>query len=108
MDVHNDFLLNTKLTGLVQRKLYTYAYSNVAAGAVRDISGNDFGMDAISGYTPLALYNVNTGNNNVVIRVVNATATTTGTAVSIRNVGSNAASGTVTISCIWIRSSAMG
>lgn len=97
----------TTLSSMLQLKTYTYTYSSLASGGALVIKGSDFpspGITTPSGYTPVAALKVLTGNNNVVPRSWDASATGSTAAVCIRNVSTSAQSGTVTFTILYAKS----
>lgn len=104
----NAWLSALELTGsspIVKRKYYSHASGSMSAGSTKTFSASDFGRTDISGYSTLSFYNFTTGNANLVPYVINPSATDSTTMVALKNVGSAAASGTIGIGVIFIKTS---
>ena len=65
--------LNTKTASVFLLRDYSYTYS--ISGTSVNISAQDFNVSTPSGYTPVALTKIATGNANIVVRSYNAAAT---------------------------------
>jgi hypothetical protein len=77
-------VINKAFNIIIKEYNYTYA---VSAGSSIIIKASDFGFDTPSGYTPIALTKITTGNNNVVFRM--AQAVNSGNCLVVRNVGTS-------------------
>ena len=98
--------LSTALTGLVMIKLYTYAYTNLAAGNYLQVTGTMFKFATPAGYTPVAIRRMTAGNVNCMISAVLGSVTGSVTALNIKNThASTAASGTASIEIMYVKSS---
>lgn len=82
---------------------YSYAYTNLAAGAYLNVTATMFGMSTPSGYTPIGYFYAGTGSTNCCLVTINAKASGSGTAVGIRNVSSGAVSSTVGFNVLYAR-----
>ena len=86
-----------------QTKSYSYAYSGLAGGERLNVTGTNLGISTPSGYTPVAITKVTTGNNDCVVVLEDARATGGSTAVTIRNVSSGSKSGTVGLDILYLQ-----
>ena len=92
---------------LIKRVTYSYDYTNLAGGDTLYLTANQLGISTPSGYAVLAPYYWNTGNADVLVRYVSATAAGTQSTMAVRNVSTAAKSGTVHLSMAYIRSEAV-
>lgn len=106
--------LNNNFGTLFLTKTYTYDYSesSLGAGANRTITaagtGNyTFGASTPSGYTPVSAVLADSGNLTCMISAIRGNASGNGTMLRIRNVGTSAATGTATITIVYMRTAAM-
>ena len=97
--------LNSSLTTLTKTGFYTYTYT-LAAGASLAVTAENFGINGVSGYYAACVKKVTPGNANVIIR--NFIAATSGTIVSLQNLGtSQVSNATVSLEILYIRNSAL-
>ena len=87
-----------------QGKDYSYEYT-VAANSVVDITGTNLGVSTPSGFTGVAMTNIRTNNNNVVIRAFRADVTGGNVVVSLRNLSSSQVKNTVQLRILYLRTS---
>lgn len=93
------------LGNLFLYKTYTASYSNLAAGASKNLKVEDFGITKPSGYVPFGFYlRFSSGNTYVAVLQCNLYTSTGSTVMTINNVSDSAKSGTATIGFIWIKS----
>lgn len=89
---------------LYQVKDYTYAYSNLASGAILSITGTQLGVSTPTGYTPVAVRRAWSGNDNVDVRGFNGNATGSDVVLQLRNVTTSSRSGTARVSILYLMS----
>ena len=83
---------------------YTYTYS-LAANTTLNITANDFGISAPSGYTAVAVRYFSSGSGSVMVRTASAGSTGTNTAMSVRNVTGTAVSDAIAyLTVLYMRS----
>jgi len=95
---------NSTLNGLVRVETYTYGYSNVSASAAINVTANNLNISSISGYTPIAIQRLATGNASVTVRAWNVKASGDSAVVNLYNKGTSSATGTVTIDIVYVKS----
>lgn len=99
--------LTNAFSGLWLRRGYSYEFTNLAAGEVLGISRDNFGVETIDGYEVLTAGVIYCNNNNAA--VIRWHSHGTATLVSIKNLSTtNAISGTVSLTLIYIRSGLQG
>ncbi|MDD6195262.1 MAG: hypothetical protein PUB19_10305 [Lachnospiraceae bacterium] len=91
-------VLNDKLTDLVTLENYTYDSVSIAAGTAPVVTPKSNTIP--SGYSPISISDVNSGNTSVMIRSINKSGT-----LGLRNVGSSSVTVTPTVSVLCIKSS---
>lgn len=100
--------LNTRLSNLVVTKSYTYGYT-ISANSSLVMTAADFDFATPSGYTPLAIVNMTTGNNSVVFRAVSsAPAGGTSAALVAVNIAGTSQTATATIKVAYIKTAMHG
>jgi len=77
-----------------QGKDYSYEYTVAANGTV-DVTGTNLGVSTPTGFAGVAMTNIRTNNNNVVIRAFRADVTGSNVVVSLRNLSSSQVKNTV-------------
>ena len=84
------------------RKEYTYTYT-VGSDSRYSLTAANFKVNAISGYTPVAVFKAYSGNARVNVRGFNAT--TSGTVLIVYNKAGSDVSGSITasIGILWMR-----
>ena len=93
--------LNSNLTDAVQIINYTAEYT-LAAGASTLLSTTNFGITAVSGYTPIGPARFNSGSADVAVRSVFGD-TVNGGVFGLRNVSSSSVTATATLRLIFVR-----
>lgn len=76
----------------------------MASGQIINILGSDIGASVPTGYSAVAIRDINTGDQNVIPFRFNTTAVNS-TIVGLKNIGSNSVTGTVTMSVIYAKKS---
>lgn len=85
------------------RKTYTYTYT-AGADSRYNLTASNFGITAISGYTPVGISYAYSGNGSVNMRGINLT--TSGTVMYIYNKSGSGVSGTsvtARVDIVWMR-----
>lgn len=97
------------LTGAFKLVSYETNYS-IGAGLYTGISGQDLNVSTPSGYTPIAITRIATGNNFVVVRSYNAAATGASYVVNLFNGSSSTALSNVTIgvTILYVKTTLIG
>ena len=93
------------LDELFKKVTYTADYT-VAANSTLSLTASDFGMAAISGYTPIAFVTITTNNNSVLIRSFYGGRTSSNILV-IRNVAASVQTGKASIDVLFAKTSVM-
>lgn len=94
----------TAITGMIVKKAYTYTYS-LAAGGHAYVSGANLGLSTPSGYTPIGVQVLWSGNANVSVMGFQANVTGSSSFCELINHGSSAVSNaTLNVSVIYVRS----
>ena len=86
-------------------RTYNFTYE-LEAGELLLISASDFGITAISGYTPIAFSKIDNGSRY--INLVSFHARTNATIIQIRNTYTAAVSNTVSITMLFVRNELIG
>ena len=73
---------------LLLLKQYTCEY-NISANASLNISANDLSISTPSGYTPISVYLISTGNSNILMRNLVVSSTGTQTFIAVKNTSAN-------------------
>lgn len=96
--------LKSGLTSLFKTETYTYEYT-IAGNSPLAITASQLGITAKSGYTPIALTSITTGNNNVLIRGMYAV--TSSNVLVVRNVVSSDQTGYITVKMLFAKRSSV-
>ena len=94
--------LNAKTTDVIKTAEYTYSYS-VSGNSSVTVTASQLEINPPTGYSPLAICRIASGQSVVVVRNFNAI--TSGNVVSLNNTSSSSVSGTVTVGFVYILSS---
>lgn len=96
------------LADIFKTREYTLQYTDMAANSNKNVMLSEMtGNAPPSGYVPFALRAANSGNVNILIRNINIIGAVSGsslTVLSFKNTGSSAASGTMYLNLIYIKS----
>ena len=96
--------VNTKITDLFKHVYYKFSVSSIAASATRNVTAQEFGAEAPAGYKPLGYYRFSSGSVNLAVTAIVATATGTGTMMTLRNRATSAQSNkTAAIGIIYVK-----
>lgn len=94
----------TDLRGGNLFKLVQYSASyTISANGSLSLTANDLDMSTPSGYTPIAVVVIGSGNSNVAIRYVNATATGTSNALGFRSVSTASLTASATLQILYVK-----
>lgn len=96
--------IKSGLTSLFKTETYTYEYTIVGNSSLA-ITASQLGITAKSGYTPIALTSITTGNNNVLIRGMYAV--TSSNVLVVRNVVSSDQTGYITVKMLFAKRSSV-
>ena len=94
----------TDLRGGTLFKLVQYNASYTAsASASATLTASDFDASAPTGYIPIAVVQVGTGNGNVALRYVNVEATGSSNMIGMRNVSTGSISASASIKILYVK-----
>lgn len=94
----------TDLRGGTLFKLVQYNASyTAAASASATLTASDFDASAPTGYIPIAVVQVGTGNGNVALRYVNVEATGSSNMIGMRNVSTGSISASASIKILYVK-----
>lgn len=85
------------------KKTYTYAYSNLAAGATQLVTGTNLGVSTPSGYTPIGFVVCHSGLRYVDVIYQDATATGSSNMIILYNHSASSRSGTATVTVLYAK-----
>ena len=88
---------------LFKIKNYESSSLTIPANGALNVTANQMGITAISGYTPIALVGWYTGSNDTFARSIEITATGTSSFCVLRNVGSSAYTGTYQVKILYVK-----
>ena len=81
---------------------YTASYT-ISANSGLALTASELNVSTPTGYIPIAITGVGSGNSNVCLRYLNATATGSNNMVGLRSVSSSSISATVTVYILYAR-----
>ena len=81
---------------------YSHSYTVSANGSVA-LTADDMGASTPSGYAPVAITLVGSGNSNVAIRYANASATGSNNMVGLKSVSSSSITASASVSILYLR-----
>ena len=84
----------------------SYAYS-IDSNASLPVSGTSLGLTIPSGYTAMAIKNINTNNGNVVPRAITAPSQSSYDVCILKNLASSVQTGTLNAAIIFVKSSSV-
>lgn len=96
-----------KLTGMFLIREYSTEVTNIAAGALQNVTAEDFGITDISGYTPVAVLKYNTGSRYLVPSCIIAR-TSGGVIAAMNSRSTEISTTTMTVSMLFVKTELIG